>query len=245
MEKSIENVIKKIQQLKIESEKLRSIKHDVLEFRRKKLSEKESTFDSSKQQLLGCFSGYSNSQNKYGYLEIVLDCYDKLLEKEDLSIRYIYDKYRKMIEETNNADEYDSYGNRRHHNRNYSNQQLSSRFKEIIKLKDEIFQIKQVMQEEETIQSKKTISVEEIKEELEKGFEEETEIHLAAIDNSKEWHERDVESKVNEKIKLILKEKGETIQDLEEKIEELEAKLLSFSTKDDEKEENACLIENS
>lgn len=154
MKYNIENLIEKVNKLKIESDKWRNNKEDILELRMNKIKEKRETIRKLKsgieKTIAKTYNGYVHNRSA-GYLDVVLDCYDKLLEKEDESFQYIYEKYKPFALENK-----------------YYEDVIVKDFEEILKLKKEIFELNKIIKEDEIVQNEDPILISEIEGELRK-----------------------------------------------------------------------------
>lgn len=113
------------------------------------------------------------------YLTIMLDCYDKLLINENnKEIKELFEKYKDSLVDSSWYPKMSEYGDTT---------------KEILELKKKIFKLKR---EKEIIKELDTNF-----QEYEQQRENERLVFEEALDTSQRWHERDLEAKVEHKLK--------------------------------------------
>lgn len=122
--------------------------------------------------------------HKRGYLLVILDCYDMLLENEnDKTAKKIFDKYRDLMINFHCNEAID----------NQKKQEYEKLFNEILDIKKNIFNLKKELE--------RIIELETAFQAYEEEKERERESFELALSNAEEWHQRDLAAKVEQRLK--------------------------------------------
>lgn len=192
MENNIETIMKEILKLKLESDRWRNIKNDLLEFRKKELETKKYNFGNSKRIFIENLKreeehnirieNYGNrkykkehSEKEIGCLELVLNLHVELLENENETLRSVYEKYKLLISTEKLIDPNYSYNSRsygyendEHKYKDFFNDWTSSQLEKLLNLKDEIIELEKAIKDGRFFPCEEISSIEGIKKELDK-----------------------------------------------------------------------------
>lgn len=181
---AIEIALEKIQQMKLEIEKYRNLKKETMEFKKKILTEKQKNFDeiiySSQSKIF--FNKLNGKGNPYdveafSYLKVALYCHEKLMQKEDEAVRDIFEEFNEKTGRINSEIDI---------------RNLFSIKTEISNLIKEISILEQQIAKDENLAEDNTWI---------ENLEKVNESHLESMKIAEEWHQRDLEAKVEQRIK--------------------------------------------
>lgn len=174
MEEAVEVAIEKINEMKLEIEKSLEYKKDYLSEKKLKALSKEREIENERSELVET----SHEKHKLvndAYLYIISFFHRKWLEEENWEYKEIFDKFRPKI----NLGRY------------YSLNSLLTRIEELVKLEKqiktlekEIYNYENSDDDEQWIEDLKTLS----------------ESHLEALGVAEEWHQRDIEAKIEKRL---------------------------------------------